>query len=66
MPRLLQGFSINGKTTIATKDPFMQGIIGQRIGLSHRDKRLANIMYKCIGESGATLLYLSDSQGTRV
>ncbi|KAK8400468.1 hypothetical protein O3P69_003258 [Scylla paramamosain] len=42
------GFSINGKTTISTKDHLAQVLIGQRAGLSHRDKHLANIMYKCI------------------
>ncbi|KAK8400274.1 hypothetical protein O3P69_003168 [Scylla paramamosain] len=42
------GFSINGKTTITTKDYLAQTLIGQRDGLSHRDKHLANIMYKCI------------------
>ncbi|XP_045110776.1 blastula protease 10-like isoform X3 [Portunus trituberculatus] len=41
------GFTINGKTTIATKDRLAQTLIGQRAGLSHRDKHLANIMYKC-------------------
>ncbi|MPC47786.1 Protein SpAN [Portunus trituberculatus] len=44
-------FTINGKTTLATKDPLAQGLIGQRSGLSHRDKHLANIMYKCIGKA---------------
>ncbi|XP_069180855.1 blastula protease 10-like [Procambarus clarkii] len=41
-------FTSNGKLTISTVDVFAQGIIGQRTGLSHRDKRLANLMYNCI------------------
>ncbi|XP_069953064.1 blastula protease 10-like [Cherax quadricarinatus] len=45
-----QYFSLNGKLTISTVDPFAQGLIGQRKGLSHRDKLLANIMYNCTGE----------------
>ncbi|XP_063842424.1 protein SpAN-like isoform X2 [Scylla paramamosain] len=42
------GFTSNGKTTIATVDPLTQGLIGTGEVLSHRDKHLANIMYKCI------------------
>ncbi|XP_069182918.1 blastula protease 10-like [Procambarus clarkii] len=43
-------FTNNGKVTLSTKDYFAQGLIGQRIGLSHRDKHMANIMYGCIGK----------------
>nr|XP_053633019.1 protein SpAN-like [Cherax quadricarinatus] len=39
--------SMNGNLTISTVDPFAQTIIGQRTGLSHRDKLLANRMYNC-------------------
>ncbi|XP_037776257.1 LOW QUALITY PROTEIN: blastula protease 10-like [Penaeus monodon] len=42
------GFSKNGHLTIATLDPRNQELIGQRSGLSHRDKHLANLMYRCI------------------
>ncbi|XP_069978456.1 blastula protease 10 isoform X2 [Penaeus vannamei] len=42
------GFSNNGHLTIATVDPRNQELIGQREGLSHRDKHLANLMYGCI------------------
>lgn len=41
-------FTSNGKTTIATKDPLRQGLLGTGEVLSHRDKLLANKMYKCI------------------
>jgi len=41
-------FHKNGKMTIVTKDPFAQELIASRAGLSHRDKLLANKMYKCI------------------
>ncbi|XP_069939032.1 blastula protease 10-like [Cherax quadricarinatus] len=43
-------YSMNGKPTISTTDPFAQGLIGQRDGLSHRDKLLANRMYNCTGK----------------
>ncbi|XP_042888619.1 blastula protease 10-like isoform X9 [Penaeus japonicus] len=42
------GFSKNGHLTIATVDPLNQELIGRRVGLSHRDKHLANLMYGCI------------------
>ncbi|XP_069941790.1 protein SpAN-like [Cherax quadricarinatus] len=42
--------SMNGNLTISTVDPFAQTIIGQRTGLSHRDKLLANRMYNCTGK----------------
>ncbi|XP_047473253.1 blastula protease 10-like isoform X2 [Penaeus chinensis] len=42
------GFSKNGHLTIATLDPRNQELIGLRNGLSHRDKHLANLMYRCI------------------
>ncbi|KAK8744901.1 hypothetical protein OTU49_000675 [Cherax quadricarinatus] len=45
-----KSFSINRKPTISTLDPLMQGVIGQRDGLSHRDKLLANKMYNCINK----------------
>ncbi|XP_069180532.1 protein SpAN-like [Procambarus clarkii] len=41
-------FTNNGKLTVSTVDMFAQGIIGLQIGLSHRDKQLANLMYNCI------------------
>ncbi|KAB7507080.1 Protein SpAN [Armadillidium nasatum] len=46
-------WSENGKTTVATRDPMLQGIVGgwkvnQSLGLSHRDKLIANIAYGCI------------------
>nr|XP_053627432.1 protein SpAN-like [Cherax quadricarinatus] len=43
-------FSTNGNLTISTIYPFAQTIIGQRTGLSHRDKLLANRMYNCTGK----------------
>jgi len=39
------GFSINGKPTIVTKDP--QGRIGQRTALSRKDIEKINRMYEC-------------------
>ncbi|XP_050704792.1 uncharacterized protein LOC126990276 isoform X10 [Eriocheir sinensis] len=44
------GFTNNGKSTIATLYPLAQELIGQRTGLSHRDKLLANTMYGCINK----------------
>ncbi|XP_066988776.1 blastula protease 10-like [Macrobrachium rosenbergii] len=41
-------FSVNGKNTIVTKNPLAQELIGNRYGLSHYDKLLANTMYPCI------------------
>ncbi|KAL7648102.1 UNVERIFIED_CONTAM: hypothetical protein RMT77_000003 [Armadillidium vulgare] len=46
-------WSENGKTTVATRDPMLQGIVGawkvnQSLGLSHRDKLIVNIAYGCI------------------
>ncbi|XP_068228151.1 blastula protease 10-like [Palaemon carinicauda] len=43
-------FSINGKNTITTKYPLVQGLIGIRNGLTHYDKLLANTMYPCISK----------------
>merc|ERR1712002_1083861 len=43
-----KGFTSNGKLTITTKDQMAQELIGQRTGLSHYDKLLANTMYPCI------------------
>ncbi|XP_064646447.1 zinc metalloproteinase nas-8-like [Lineus longissimus] len=40
-------FSNNGKETIITRDPKYQNVIGQRMGLSFRDIKLANLMYSC-------------------
>ena len=34
-----------GKTTIETKDPTKQWLIGQRIGFSHIDIKQINLMY---------------------
>ncbi|XP_037776732.1 blastula protease 10-like [Penaeus monodon] len=42
-----QGFSLNSRNTIVTKDPRFQAEIGQREGLSHMDKLLVNTMYGC-------------------
>nr|XP_027225497.1 blastula protease 10-like [Penaeus vannamei] len=39
-----QGFSKNGRLTIATVDPRNQELIGRRDGLSHRDTHLANLI----------------------
>ncbi|XP_042222256.1 blastula protease 10-like, partial [Homarus americanus] len=44
----VQYFTDNGDPTIVTNDPSYQGLIGQREGLSHYDKLLANRMYSCI------------------
>ena len=46
----LQYFSKNGQVTIRTTDPSMQEVIGNREGLSFRDIKLANLMYKCNSE----------------
>ncbi|XP_068246635.1 protein SpAN-like [Palaemon carinicauda] len=43
-----RSFTLNGKLTIATINPLAQELIGQRRGLSHYDKLLANRMYSCI------------------
>jgi len=43
------GFSTNGNSTLVTKDPMMQGLMGHnRDELSHMDKRTANLFYECI------------------
>lgn len=55
---LRQGFSNNGHLTIATVDPRNQELIGQREGLSHRDKHLANLMYGCIGQCFSFALFV--------
>nr|XP_045593034.1 blastula protease 10-like [Procambarus clarkii] len=52
--------SKNGKLTISTIDPLAQGLIGQRSGLSHRDKLLANRMYGCIDKWLAACKLSSD------
>ncbi|XP_047475462.1 uncharacterized protein LOC125029551 [Penaeus chinensis] len=46
-------WSANERTTVATKDPMLQGLIGMwkretYVGLSHRDKLLANTIYGCL------------------
>lgn len=40
-------FSKNGRPTIVARDPKRTCLIGNRSGLSHYDKRLANAMYRC-------------------
>lgn len=40
-------FSRNGMPTIITNDVLLAGKIGQRRGLSHRDRHLANLLYQC-------------------
>ena len=47
----LQAFSVNGGLTIRTLDSGYQNVIGNRDGLSFRDIKLANLMYRCNGES---------------
>ncbi|XP_064113798.1 blastula protease 10-like isoform X2 [Macrobrachium nipponense] len=41
-------FTVNGKSTMVTKNPLAQELIGSSKGLSHYDKLLANTMYPCI------------------
>ncbi|XP_071549920.1 uncharacterized protein [Panulirus ornatus] len=48
-------WSANERTTVATRDPTLQGLIGMwkresSQGLSHRDKLLANKMYGCLDQ----------------
>ena len=50
----LQAFSVNGGLTIRTLDSSYQNVIGNREGLSFRDIKLANIMYRCNGESATS------------
>ncbi|XP_041485007.1 blastula protease 10-like [Lytechinus variegatus] len=40
-------FSKDGLPTIKTKNPFKQGLIGQRAGLSDSDIKMINLMYNC-------------------
>ncbi|XP_042876332.1 protein SpAN-like [Penaeus japonicus] len=54
------GFTKNSFNTIVTKDPRFQNIIGQRTGLSHMDKLLANTMYGCTDKLLATCGLASD------
>ena len=42
-----QAFSANEKDTLTTLDPKYQDRIGKSEGLSFRDVKLANLMYKC-------------------
>uniref|UniRef100_T1IKW2 Metalloendopeptidase n=1 Tax=Strigamia maritima TaxID=126957 RepID=T1IKW2_STRMM len=51
----IHGFSINGKNTLVTKDPFKHFLIGQRESLSFADIKLANLMYKCGGNDANNL-----------
>ncbi|KAG0714601.1 Blastula protease 10 [Chionoecetes opilio] len=47
-------WSANGRTTVATRDPMLQGVLGGwkrsslSLGLSHRDAFLANHIYGCL------------------
>ncbi|XP_050721764.1 blastula protease 10-like isoform X1 [Eriocheir sinensis] len=41
-------FSSSGRATVAAKDPEHQGLLDRSQELSHRDKHLVNIMYRCI------------------
>ena len=50
----LQAFSVNGGLTIRTLDSSYQNVIGNRDGLSFRDIKLANLMYRCNGESATS------------
>ncbi|KAG0717931.1 Blastula protease 10 [Chionoecetes opilio] len=43
-------FSNSGRTTIATKLPEHQGLLGRSQQLTHRDKHIVNLMYGCIDE----------------
>ncbi len=45
----LQFFSANGQTTILTRDPDFQDVIGTATDLSFRDIEVVNIMYNCAG-----------------
>lgn len=45
----LQAFSTNGMITVRTKDPEYQNVIGNALGLSFKDIKLANLMYSCNG-----------------
>ena len=45
-----QGFSVNGRGTLAPKNLIFLNVIGQRNGLSHLDKLQANLMYGCVGQ----------------
>uniref|UniRef100_K1QX46 Solute carrier family 2, facilitated glucose transporter member 1 n=1 Tax=Magallana gigas TaxID=29159 RepID=K1QX46_MAGGI len=40
-------FSTNGMITVRTKDPEYQNVIGNALGLSFKDIKLANLMYSC-------------------
>ena len=49
-----QEWTAKGGLSVATLDPFLQGVLGgwkrsHTRGLSHRDKLLANTAYGCIG-----------------
>ncbi|XP_064078320.1 protein SpAN-like [Macrobrachium nipponense] len=49
-----RAFQSNGRITIATLNPLYQGVIGQRSGLSHMDKLMANRMYNCVSKNLAS------------
>lgn len=55
-----QGFTKNGFNTIVSKDPRYQDVMGQRTGLSHMDKLLANTMYGCTEKLLGTCSLTSD------
>ncbi|XP_045101688.1 blastula protease 10-like isoform X2 [Portunus trituberculatus] len=43
-----KAFNKNDRTTIATKLPEYQGLLGRTEELTHRDKHIVNLMYGCI------------------
>ncbi|KAK8377087.1 hypothetical protein O3P69_013621 [Scylla paramamosain] len=43
-----KAFTKNDRTTIATKLPEHQGLLGRTEELTHRDKHIVNLMYGCI------------------
>ncbi|XP_068208246.1 protein SpAN-like [Palaemon carinicauda] len=55
-----RAFTSSGQITIATLNPLYQGVIGQRAGLSHMDKLMANRMYNCISKNLATCSLATD------
>ncbi|XP_027212333.2 protein SpAN isoform X2 [Penaeus vannamei] len=55
-----KGFTKNGLNTIVSIDPRYQDVMGQRTGLSHMDKLLANTMYGCTAKLLSTCGIASD------
>ncbi|ROT76534.1 putative protein SpAN-like [Penaeus vannamei] len=55
-----KGFTKNGLNTIVSIDPRYQDVMGQRTGLSHMDKLLANTMYGCTAKLLGTCGIASD------